>query len=216
MKINSRRVVQQFARLGVIGALALSATGCIELAVGSAVMGGFAATDRRTFGAQTEDKAIVLKGEGRLAQLFGKSAHINVTSFNRRALLTGEVADDNARQVAEREIRAIDGVVHVVNEIQIAGLSDLGSRSNDALITTKVKASFVDTETLSANSFKVVTEAGVVFLMGRVTQREGALAADVASRTGGVRKVVKVFEYISEQELQDMRKSREQSDNRNS
>ncbi len=216
MKFNALTLCHHAARLSIIGALALNLSGCIELAVGSAVMGGFAATDRRTFGAQTEDKAIVLKGEGRLSQVFGKAAHINVTSFNRRALLTGEVADDNARQLAEREIRAIDGVAHVVNEIQIAPLSDLGSRSNDALITTKVKASFVDTESLSANSFKVVTEAGVVFLMGRVTQREGALGADVASRTSGVRKVVKVFDYISEQELQEMRKSTEKNDNRNS
>lgn len=215
MKSN-RNFSTKVARYSLIAALAISATGCIELAVGSAVMGGFAATDRRTFGAQTEDKAIVLKGEGRLSQVFGKAAHINVTSFNRRALLTGEVADDNARQLAEREIRAIDGVVHVVNEIQIAPLSDLSARSNDALITTKVKASFVDTGGLSANSFKVVTEAGTVFLMGRVTQREGALAADVASRTSGVRKVVKVFDYISEQELQDMRKSTEKNDSRGS
>lgn len=215
MKFN-RNFSTKVARFSLIAALAISATGCIELAVGSAVMGGFAATDRRTFGAQTEDKAIVLKGEGRLSQVFGKAAHINVTSFNRRALLTGEVADDNARQLAEREIRAIDGVVHVVNEIQIAPLSDLSARSNDALITTKVKASFVDTGGLSANSFKVVTEAGTVFLMGRVTQREGALAADVASRTSGVRKVVKVFDYISEQELQDMRKSTEKNDSRGS
>lgn len=215
MKSN-RNFSTKVARFSLIAALAISATGCIELAVGSAVMGGFAATDRRTFGAQTEDKAIVLKGEGRLSQVFGKAAHINVTSFNRRALLTGEVADDNARQLAEREIRAIDGVVHVVNEIQIAPLSDLSARSNDALITTKVKASFVDTGGLSANSFKVVTEAGTVFLMGRVTQREGALAADVASRTSGVRKVVKVFDYISEQELQDMRKSTEKNDSRGS
>jgi len=197
-------LARPLATISLCCAAALSLQGCVEMVIGSAVMGTFAATDRRTFGAQTEDKAIVVKGEVRMNQAFGDAAHINVTSFNRRVLLTGEVASEQARTQAEREASSIEGVMSVMNEIQVAGLSSFSSRSNDALITTKVKATFVDTKDLYASAFKVVTEAGVVYLMGRVTQREGAHAADVASSVGGVRKVVKVFEYITEEELKQM------------
>lgn len=197
-------LARPLATISLCCAAALSLQGCVEMVIGGAVMGTFAATDRRTFGAQTEDKAIVVKGEVRMNQAFGDAAHINVTSFNRRVLLTGEVASEQARTQAEREASSIEGVMSVMNEIQVAGLSSFSSRSNDALITTKVKATFVDTKDLYASAFKVVTEAGVVYLMGRVTQREGAHAADVASSVGGVRKVVKVFEYITEEELKQM------------
>ncbi|MFZ6871940.1 BON domain-containing protein [Undibacterium sp. Di27W] len=179
----------------------LSLQGCVEMVVGSAVIGTFAATDRRTFGAQTDDKAIVIKGETRISRLLGKNGHVDVNSFNRHVLLTGEVVDENAKSATEREARAVEGVVSVTNELIIAPNSDLSSRSNDALVTTKVKATFVDTKDISANAIKVVTEAGIVYLMGRVTQREGNHAADIASSISGVRKVVKVFEYITEEEL---------------
>ncbi|MFZ6773836.1 BON domain-containing protein [Undibacterium sp. SXout7W] len=195
------RFFRPVATVSLCCAAVMSLQGCVELAVGSAVVGSIAATDRRTFGAQTEDKAIALKGENRLSRALGDAAHINVNAFNRRALLTGEVANEESRQTAEREVRAIDGVVAVSNEIQIAGLSNFSARSNDALITTKVKASFVDSKDVYASAFKVVTEAGTVYLMGRVTQSEGNRAAEVASGVSGVRKVVKVFEYISEAEL---------------
>jgi osmotically-inducible protein OsmY len=183
------------------GAAVTSLQGCVEMAIGTAVMGTLAATDRRTFGAQAEDKAIVLKGESRVSKLVGGAGHVNVTSFNRRVLLTGEVRDEAMKAAVEREVAAIDGVESIVNELAIAGVSSFTSRSNDALITGKVKASFVDTKDLYANSIKVVTERGVVYLMGRVTQREGNLAAEVARGVGGVQKVVKVFEYIGDDEL---------------
>jgi len=118
--------------------------------------------------------------------------------------LTGEVADEAAKAAAEREVRAIQGVMAVQNEISVAGLSNFSSRSSDTLITTKVKASIVDTKDLYNGAFKVITEAGTVYLMGRVTQREGNLAASVAAGVSGVRKVVKVFEYITEDELKSM------------
>lgn len=203
IKNSWTKLVKPVAVVSLCCAAAISLQGCVEMMVGSAVVGTFAATDRRTFGAQTEDKAIIIKGETRIPRLLGKNGHVNVTSFNRRVLLTGEVVDENAKSAAEREMRAIEGVVSVSNELQITGQSDFGARSNDALITTKVKATFVDTKDLSANAFKVVTEAGVVFLMGRVTQGEGNHAADVASSISGVRKVVKVFEYISEEQLKE-------------
>ncbi|MFZ6757241.1 BON domain-containing protein [Undibacterium sp. Ji50W] len=206
--------VRPMATLGLCCAAAMSLQGCVEMVVGSAVVGTFAATDRRTFGAQTEDKAIVIKGETRIPRLLGKNGHVNVNSFNRRVLLTGEVVDENAKAAAEREMQAIDGVVSVMNELQVGGSSDFAARSNDTLLTTKVKATFVDNKELQANAIKVVTEAGVVYLMGRVTQREGSLAADLSSSISGVRKVVKVFEYISEAEWKEYQATPNKTENK--
>jgi len=201
IKQSLSRVSRSLLVAGVCAAAVMSLQGCVELLVGSAVVGTFATADRRTFGAQTEDKSIVVKGELTLSKVLSDNTHVNVNSFNRHVLLTGEVPDQQTKDKAENELKAVEGVVSVINEIQIAGTSNLTARSNDALITTKVKASFVDTKDLYANSYKVVTEASVVYLMGRVTQREGERAADVASSVSGVRKVVKVFEYMTEEEL---------------
>jgi len=186
------------------GAAVTALQGCVEMAVGTAVVGTLAATDRRTFGAQTEDKAILFKGETRIPKIVGDGGHVNVTSFNRKVLLTGEVRDEAMKAAVEREVAAIEGVQSIVNDIEIAPVSSFSSRSNDSLITGKVKAAFVDAKDLYANSIKVVTERGTVYLMGRVTQREGNLAADVARGVSGVKKVVKVFEYITEDELKQM------------
>ena len=199
-----KRVQRPLATALLCGAMLTSLTGCIELMVGGAVMGGVAAADRRTLGAQTEDKSIALKGESRIPSIVGDVGHVNVTSFNRRVLLTGEVRDEAMKNAVEREVRNIEGVESVANELIIAGPASYTSRSNDALITTKVKASLVDMKTISAASFKVVTENGTVFLMGRVTQREGTVAADVARGVSGVQKVVKLFDYISEAELKQL------------
>jgi osmotically-inducible protein OsmY len=185
----------------VLGAALLgSLSGCVGLVAGGAVASALSAADRRTLGAQTEDNSINVKAELKMNQLTGENGHINVTSYNRKVLLTGEVRDEAMKQAAEREVRAIDNVVAVINELEIAGPSSYTSRSSDALITTKVKASLVDKKTVSANSFKVTTERGVVFLMGMVTQREGNIAADVAKGVSGVQRVVKIFEYISEED----------------
>ena len=202
--INWQRVKRPLAVIALCGAVSVSLQGCIEMMIGGAVMGTIAATDRRTFGAQTEDKAIAIKGETRIANLVGSAGHVNVASFNRQVLLTGEVRDEEMKSAAGREAETIEAVKSVVNELEIAGLSSYTSRSSDTLITGKVKASFVDAQDLYANSIKVVTERGTVYLMGRVTQREGTLAARIASGVSGVHKVVKVFEYISEQELKEL------------
>ncbi|SDO18371.1 Osmotically-inducible protein OsmY, contains BON domain [Janthinobacterium sp. OK676] len=199
-----KRVQRPLATALLCGAMLTSLTGCIELMVGGAVMGGVAAADRRTLGAQTEDKSIALKGESRIPSVVGDVGHVNVTSFNRRVLLTGEVRDEAMKNAVEREVRNIEGVESVANELIIAGPASYTSRSNDALITGKVKASLVDMKTISAASFKVVTENGTVFLMGRVTQREGTVASDVARGVSGVQKVVKLFDYISEAELKQL------------
>ena len=192
------------ARLALCGMIVISLQGCIEMAVGTAVVGTIAATDRRTFGAQTEDKAIALKGETRVANMVGSAGHVNINSFNRKVLLTGEVPDEATRIAVEREIADIAGVQSIVNDLVVAPPASYTSRSNDTLITGKVKASLVDARDISANSFKVVTERAVVYLMGRVTQREGTRAAEVARGVAGVQKVVKVFEYISEDDVRQM------------
>lgn len=184
----------------IAGTVVSTLSACVPLVVGGAVAGTVAASDRRTFGAQTEDKTISVKADIKMPNVVGDAGHVNVNSFNRRVLITGEVRDAAMKAAVEREVKAIEGVVMVVNELEIAGPSSYTSRSNDALITTKVKASLVDAKDISANSFKVVTERGAVYLMGRVTQREATQAAEIARGVNGVNKVVKVFEYISEDE----------------
>ncbi len=202
--IEWKALRRPLATILMCGMLAGALQGCLGLAVGGTVVGTLAATDRRTLGAQTEDRSIMIKGDSRIAKLVGDAGHVNVNGFNRRVLLTGEVRDEQMKSAAEREAAAIEGVVSVVNELEVAGVSSLTSRSNDALITGKVKASFVDAKDLFANSFKVVTERGNVYLMGRVTEREAARGAQVAAGVPGVRKVIKVFEYISEEDLKKM------------
>jgi osmotically-inducible protein OsmY len=182
------------------GALMGSLSGCVGLVVGGAVAGTMAASDRRTFGAQTEDKTISVKADVRVRNVTGDGGHVNVNAFNRKALVTGEVRDQAMKDAVEREVKAIDGVQSVVNELAIAGPASYTSRSNDTLLTTKVKASLVDAKDISANSFKVVTERGEVYLMGRVTKFEANRASDIARGVSGVTKVVRVFEYITEDE----------------
>lgn len=196
--------VRPVAKVLLLAALLANLSGCVGLVAGGAVMGTVATVDRRTFGAQTEDTAIGVKAELRVPKLVGDAGHVNVNSFNRRALLTGEVRDEAMKAAVEKEVASIAGVQAVVNELEIAGPASYTSRSSDALVTAKVKASLVDMKTISANSFKVVTERGVVFLMGRVTQREGMVASDVTRGVSGVQKVVKVLEYMTEEELQAM------------
>jgi len=201
MSKSVQPLMRPLAKAILCAALLTSLSGCVEMMVGGAVMGAVATADRRTLGAQTEDKAITVKAELRVPRIAGSDAHVNIASFNRKVLLTGEVRDEAAKATVEREVRTIEGVQSVDNELEIAGPSSYTSRSSDALITTKVKASLVDMKTISATSFKVVTERGTVYLMGRVTQREGQVAADVARGVSGVQKVVKIFEYITEDEL---------------
>ncbi|HVL75806.1 MAG TPA: BON domain-containing protein [Noviherbaspirillum sp.] len=199
-----QRAVRPVATLLIAASAALALQGCAGVVLGTAVMTSLAATDRRTLGAQTEDKAIFLKAQPAARRAAGESSNVNVTSFNRQVLLTGEVRDEATKAAVEREVARVDGVLSIVNDIAVTMPSSLASRSNDTLITGKVKASFVDAKDIFANSIKVVTERGNVYLMGRVTEREGQRAAEVASRVGGVQKVVKVFDYITEAELQGL------------
>ena len=188
----------------VLASLMASLQGCVAVVAGGVVTGALATTDRRTLGAQTEDKAIAVKAETRMPQIVGDAGHVNINSYNRKVLLTGEVRDEEMKRAVENEVRGITNVDNVINELVVAGPSSYTSRSNDALITSKVKLSLADKQTVSANSFKVVTERGNVYLMGLVTQREGNIAAQVAQGVSGVIRVVKIFEYISEEDLRTM------------
>ncbi|WP_366139730.1 BON domain-containing protein [uncultured Tepidimonas sp.] len=167
-------------------------------AVGGTVL---VATDRRTSGAQLEDQAIELKAANRLREALGERGRINVTSFNRRVLLTGEIASEADRQTALRVVQGVENVVAVVDELAVMGSPSLSARSADALVTARVKAALLDAKDLQANAFKVVTERGTVYLMGLVTQREANRAAEVVRTVPGVQRVVRVFEIISEADL---------------
>jgi len=200
--LHASRLLRPLAQAALCAALLGSLGGCVGVMLGGAAAGALATADRRTLGAQADDKSIAVKADLRLPKITGEDVHINVNSFNRKVLLTGEVRDEAMKAAVEREVRAIDGVQSVLNELVAAGPSTYTQRSNDALITTKVKASLVDMKTISATSFKVITERGVVYLMGRVTQREGQVASEVARGVAGVSQVVKVLEYITDEELQ--------------
>ena len=200
--MNAMRTGAATALLTLAGLAILP--GCAPLIVGGAMVGSvLVATDRRTTGAQIEDQAIELKASNRVRDL-STLGHVNTTSYNRRVLLTGEVPSEADRGRVEQAVRQVENVKAVINELAVAGSSSYTSRSNDALLSTQVKASFVDAKDVFANAVKVVTERGTVYLMGRVTEREAARAAALASTVPGVQKVVRVFEILSEEELAAM------------
>lgn len=195
------------------GTLATSLSGCLPVIIGAVAYSSYAATDRRSLGAQTDDKVIAIRAEDQLGDRFGAAAHVTVTSFNRRVLLTGQVLDDPSKVEAERIVRQSPEVKDVVNALTLSAPSSYGERSNDAFITTQVKTAMINHSDLFANAYKVVTERGVVYLMGLVTQREGDYGADIARGVSGVQSVVKVFDYISEDDLQRMQTQAVPTDN---
>ena len=191
--------LQKILLAAVAGASLLS--GCAPLVVGGAVVGGLVAVDRRTSGTQLEDEAIELKVANAVNKELGERVHLNVTSYNRRALLTGEVRSEADRARATLLAQSQENVKDVVNDLMVGAPSSLTQRTKDAVITGQVKAAFLDAKDLQSNAVKVITERGVVYLMGRVTTREAQRATDIARGIGGVAKVVRVFEDISEDEL---------------
>jgi osmotically-inducible protein OsmY len=200
MNLKARRAV-------LVGSSVLFGTqllsGCAPLLVGGAVVGAtLVATDRRTSGAQLEDEGIELRSLNRLREAFVERAHINAASYNRQVLLTGEVPSEADKQRAQEIVSRVENVRSIVNELAVLGNSTLTSRSADALVTGRIKAAFVDAKDLYANAFKVITERGTTYLLGRVTQREATRATDIARSTPGVLRVVRVMEIISEEELQ--------------
>ena len=198
-----KRNLQSLIFSGAVAAVAVSGlSACAPLVVGGAVMTGMVATDRRTTGSQVEDEGIELKVASAIRQELGDNVHLNVTSFNKRVLLTGEVRTQALKERAEKLAQSQENVGDIVNDLAVTLPSSLTQRSKDTIITGQVKAAFLDAQDLQVNTIKVVTERGIVYLMGRVTAREAKRATDVARTIGGVTKVVRVFEEISEAELE--------------
>ena len=185
------KTLRLIAMLVVVSAL----TGCVAAVVGGAGGAALVGADRRTVGTVTEDQGIELKTGNRISDKY-PDAHINVTSYNRMVLLTGETTSSEARAEIEKIARAVENVRGVYDEIAIVGNSSLGTRTNDSFLTSKVKARFVDAGKFNAVHVKVVTESGVVYLLGLVTHKEADDATEIARTTSGVQKVVRLFEFL--------------------
>ena len=173
-------------------------SGCLGVVAVGAGAGALMIVDRRPAETQLTDESIELRTENRINEKFAFKTHINVTSYNRVVLLTGEMPTEAAKMEAEKIAREVPNVKSISNELAVAGASGLGGRSNDSYITSKVKARFID-----ANKF-AATEAGVVFLLGIVNQYEADAAVEIARTTAGVQKVVRVFEVVSQEQTQAM------------
>jgi osmotically-inducible protein OsmY len=198
-RILMKKLALSAALAGVLGG---ALTACVPLVIGGAAAGGaLVATDRRTSGAQLEDEGIELRANSRIRSSVGELTHVNVTSYNRQALITGEAPSENQKQLVEQIVRGTDNVSSVVNDMAIGPVSSLSRRSQDAYISGRIKASILDSKDLFLNAFKVFTENGTVYLMGRVTQREADRVTNIARGTSGVSKVIRVFEIVTEDEL---------------
>ena len=182
--------------LALAGSAGLS--GCFPLMLGGAVSGALVATDRRTSGAVLEDSSIEVKANN---ENLGERVHVNINSYNRQVLLTGEVANLQDKQLAEKVVSQVENVRNIVNELAVLGTTTLSQRSSDLLLASRVKGSLVDAKDMYANAFKVVVERGTVYLMGRVTQREANRATEIITGVSGVQRLVRVLEIISEEEL---------------
>lgn len=198
----TRSISHHLAKASLLACSLLSLAACVPMVMGgAAVMGAMVASDRRTAGTVLEDEGIEHKALSRIRENLGERAHINVTSYNRQVLMTGEVPSPQDKQLAEKIVAGVENVRNIVNEVDIMGISTLTQRSSDVLVSTRVKAALVDAKDLHANAFEITTERGVTYMMGRVTQREAQRATDVIRATTGVQRVVRLLEIISEEDL---------------
>jgi len=198
MKFRLTRAVCTLLAAASLGA---GLAGCFPLVVGGAAVGSMMVVDRRTTGTQVEDEGIELRAVNRIQAEQGDRVHVNVTSYNRQVLLTGEVPTAEIRQAIEHSVGGVGNVRSVVNDIAVMSATSFSQRSGDTFITGKVRASLVDAKDLTSSAFKVVTERNVVYLMGLVTEREATRATAIARGVDGVRKVVRVFELLTEEDL---------------
>jgi osmotically-inducible protein OsmY len=198
MKYPNQVRVVLLAGLVSIGAIS---SGCVGLIATGAAVGAVSAVDRRSTGTQADDQGIEVKALLRIKEVVAQPGGINVTSYNRRVLLTGQVVDAQSKVKAGEVMAALEGVRQVHNELVVSGRADFKTNASDTLITTKVKAALLETREIPSWTIKVNTEQNVVYLMGLVTADEGAKSAAVASRVTGVQKVVTVFENLSGQEV---------------
>jgi len=211
--VLQHRVVRGVAAAALAATLATQLSACFPVAAGGVTAGVLMATDRRSSGTYVEDEGIEVKAASRLSDQLKDKLHVNVTSYNRKVLITGEVPDAATRTAIQNIVAGVENVTATVNELEIMAPSSLTARANDSLITGQVKAAFIDAKDIYASSFKVLTERGTVYLMGRVTQAEGNRAADVARTQRGVQRVVKVLEYITEDELKRLMAQRAPAEN---
>jgi osmotically-inducible protein OsmY len=172
------------------------AQGCVPLVLGGAATGVAVAQDRRTAGTMADDESIEAKASGRIRNRYGDEPHVSVISYNHSVLLVGQAPDAQTKAEVERIVRGVENVRNVLDEIVVSGATSFGTRSNDALITSKVKARFIDAQKFNVLYVKVVTENGVVYLLGLVSKQEANDASEIARTTSGAQKVVRVFEYI--------------------
>lgn len=203
MKLNLKPLLPCVGALLVAATLAGTLSACAPLILGGAAVSAMVVVDRRTSGAQLEDEGIELRAASRVRDAV-PAGHINVNSYNRMLLLTGEVPNEQAKQTAEQVAGRVDNVKNVVNELAVRGTSTLSERSSDTLITGKIKASLVDEKSLYVGAFKVVTERGTVYLMGRVTKGEADRATQITRGISGVQRVVRIFEILTDEELRQL------------
>lgn len=194
------KLITQARTLILLAVLVPFLAGCFGVAAVGVGAGALVFADRRQAETIATDEGIEIRAGNRASEKFGNRVHLNVTSYNRTVLLTGEVPDAATKAEIEKLVAAVPNVKAISNELQIGPVSSLTQRSNDTFITSKVKARFIDASQFSANHVKVVTENGVVYLMGLVMQREASAAVEIARTTAGVQKVVRVFEIISDTE----------------
>jgi len=195
------KFLAKYPMIGILSASLLTIslgsqlTACVPVVIGGAAAGGAMAADRRTSGIYVEDENIELKASKQISDILGEAAHVNITSYNRIVLLTGEVPKEADKTTAEAMTKAITNVRSITNELAVIPKTTVSSRGNDVYLTSKIKAKFVADGRFPANVVKVVTENSVVYLLGIVSHAEAQFATEIASNADGVAKVVKVFEY---------------------
>ncbi|MDE2598301.1 MAG: BON domain-containing protein [Rhodocyclaceae bacterium] len=188
--------------------MAASLAGCFGAVAVGAGTGVLVATDRRNTEVYLADEAIEIRVGNAIGQQIGDKVHVNATSYNRMLLLTGEVPDAATKDLVERTaIANSNEIKRVTNELQVSGISSYTARSNDTYLTSKVKARFLDAARFSINHVKVVTENNSVYLLGLVTQSEADAAVEIARTTGGVQRVIRVFEIISDERARQIDRS---------
>lgn len=194
----NKQTKRQTLSLMLAGVGAMTLTGCFPLVAGGMAGGALVIADRRNPGTQAIDRGIQLEAESFLIKKYGDNLHVNVSVFNRRVLLTGEVRTEQLKAEVAASVKNMKNVTEVFNELVAAPLSSLSARANDTYLTTRIKSVFMATEGVPSNSMKVVTEASKVYLMGIVTESEANRAVAIAREVPGVKQVTKVFDLISE------------------
>jgi osmotically-inducible protein OsmY len=190
-----------------VGVLLLQLGGCIAvpaMMVGGAAMGTMVATDRRTPGAVVEDRGIETKAALRIREALGDAVHVNVSSYNRTALITGEVPDEKRKAQVEKIVRDIENAQKTLNELAVMDNTPMTARVSDGILASRIRAALIDEKNLIANAFKITVERGVVYVQGRATAKEIALMTDIVSGLNGVTRVVRILDTLSEQDLEGM------------